>query len=71
MKKTSLDEWPDWIDSYDVTTKMRISPRTLQRWRISGMIPYSRVNGKCYYRKSDIIDLLNKNINNKRGGRDE
>ncbi len=68
MKKTSLDEWPDWIDSYDVTTKMRISPRTLQRWRISGMIPYSRVNGKCYYRKSDIIDLLNKNINNKRGG---
>lgn len=68
MKKTSLDEWPDWIDSYDVTTKMRISPRTLQRWRISGMIPYSRVNGKCYYRKSDIIHLLNKNINNKRGG---
>lgn len=61
MKKIDLTEWSDWIDAQDVLMKLHVSPRTLQRWRISGLLPYSRVSGKCYYKKSDILALLNEN----------
>ena len=63
MRKIDLTEWSDWIDAQDVLLKLHVSSRTLQRWRISGMIPYSRVSGKCYYKKSDILKLLNENYN--------
>jgi len=26
-------------------------------------LPYSRLNGKCFYRKSDILNLLKENYN--------
>ncbi|OYZ27518.1 MAG: hypothetical protein B7Y24_17450 [Sphingobacteriales bacterium 16-39-50] len=34
-----------------------ISQRTLRRLRLKGMISYIQVNGKYYYRKSDIEKL--------------
>lgn len=63
MNQLNSSEWGDWIDAQDVLTKLHVSPRTLQRWRISGALPYSRVSGKCYYRRSDIVALLNRNYN--------
>lgn len=68
MKQIDLTEWSNWIDGQDVLLKMQVSPRTLQRWRISGLLPYSRVSGKCYYRKSDILALLQENYNGKMEG---
>ena len=65
MKQIDLTEWSNWIDGQDVLLKMHVSPRTLQRWRINGLLPYSRVSGKCYYRKSDILALLQENYNGK------
>ncbi len=63
MTKADLTEWPDWIDGQDVMAKLHISPKTLQRWRINGLLPFSQVNGKLYYRKSDILRLLNAHYN--------
>ena len=63
MTKINLDDWPDWIDGQDVMVKLKIVPSTLQRWRITGVLPYSRLNGKCFYRKSDILNLLKENYN--------
>lgn len=68
MKQIDLTEWSNWIDGQDVLLKMQVSPRTLQRWRINGLLPYSRVSGKCYYRKSDILALLQENYNGKMEG---
>jgi len=65
MTQVDLTEWHDWIDGQDVLTKMHISSRTLQRWRINGMLPFSQVNGKYYYRKSDILRLLKAHYNGK------
>jgi hypothetical protein len=42
---------------------MHISQRTLQTWRIEGLLPFSRIKGKLYYRKSDIFLLLKENYN--------
>jgi hypothetical protein len=67
MTKIDLTEWPDWIDGQDVMTKLHITHRTLQRWRINGMLPFSNVNGKFYYRKSDILALLQRHYNGEKG----
>lgn len=50
-----------WIDGVEVQSSLHISERTLYRHRKSGRLPYSRVKGKIYYKKSDIKDLLEKN----------
>lgn len=59
-----LYEWADWVDSQDVMQKLHISVRTLQYWRTNRLLPYSRIRGgKIYYRKSDILTILQKNYN--------
>ena len=40
---------------------MRISVRTAQLWRDQGLISYSQISGKIYYRMSDIQQLLDEN----------
>lgn len=61
------NDWTDWIDAQDVMQKLHISLRTLQTWRTNGILPYSRIRGKLYYRKSDILSLLEENYNGKKG----
>ena len=61
-----LYEWADWVDSQDVMQKFHISVRTLQNWRTNRLLPYSRIRGKIYYRKSDILLILQKNYNGTR-----
>lgn len=40
---------------------MNISVRTAQLWRDQGLISYSQISGKIYYRMSDIQKLLDDN----------
>lgn len=40
---------------------MSISVRTSQLWRDQGLISYSQISGKIYYRMSDILKLLDDN----------
>ncbi|MDD4992146.1 MAG: helix-turn-helix domain-containing protein [Paludibacter sp.] len=40
---------------------MSISIRTAQLWRDQGLISYSQISGKIYYRMSDIQKLLDDN----------
>lgn len=65
MTKIDLTEWSDWIDAQDVMEKLHITQRTLQRWRTNGLLPFSQLQGKFYYRKSDILALLKKTYNGK------
>lgn len=50
-----------FLDNQEFLQVMNISKRTAQQWRDSGVISYSQVGAKIYYRFSDIEDLLNKN----------
>ena len=52
-----------FIDNADFLHLMNISKRTAQTWRDSGVIAFSQIGSKIYYRTSDIEDLLNKNYN--------
>lgn len=50
-----------WMDAQDVKEMLHVSDRTLQRLRSTGELPCSRLNGKIYYKRSDIMGLLEKN----------
>ena len=50
-------ETDEWLDNEAVC----ISKRTLQSYRDTGKIPFSIIGHKCYYKESDIAELLNAN----------
>lgn len=54
-KSKGLDEW---LDNQDVCLRLNISPRTLQSYRDSGKIGFSRINHKIYYTLSDVEKFL-------------
>ena len=60
--KSRLEQFSDeWIDGQVVMQTLHISKRTLQSLRDSGVLPYSRINGKFYYKVSDIEKMLEAN----------
>ena len=62
LKKTRAEVFKEsWIDGQDVMLALNISLRTLQSLRDSGTLPFSRINGKFYYKVSDLEKLLEGN----------
>lgn len=53
-----LDE-PAWIDSQEVCQRLGISKRTLQTYRNQGIIPFSVIRGKVYYKIEDVREAMN------------
>ena len=50
-----------WLKNAEVMKLLGISANTLQRLRVSGKLPSSKVGGIHYYRYEDIEKLLNSN----------
>lgn len=46
------------LDSQDVLQMLKISTRSLQRYRSSGRLPYYTISGKIYYKLSDIHQFV-------------
>ena len=57
--KSKLDEW---LDNQDVCILMNISERKLLSLRQKGIIPFSRIDRKVYYKKDDILNYMRKNL---------
>lgn len=49
------------LDNADMFKLLKISRRTLQNWRDTGIISFSKVDGKIFYRYSDVEELLKNN----------
>lgn len=47
-----------WLDNETVCAYMKISKRTLQRYRSDGVIAYSLIGRKTYYTVSELVRLL-------------
>ena len=61
-----------WLDNEAVCSYLKISKRTLQRYRSNGVIAYSLVGRKIYYAISEIKRLLeDKRIQRNSGSLDE
>ena len=49
-----------FLSNNEVSKKLNVSLRTLQKWRDTGLIPFIQIKGKIIYRQSDIDKLLQK-----------
>lgn len=52
-----------WLDNQEIMQQLKISKRTIQHYRDTGLIAFSQVGNKIYYRQSDIDAMLNKHYN--------
>ncbi len=50
-----------FLDNQEFLQLMNISKRTAQTWRDEGIISFSQIGSKIYYRMSDVQTLLDKN----------
>ncbi len=50
-----------FLDNQEFLQLMNISKRTAQTWRDDGIISFSQIGSKIYYRMSDVQSLLDKN----------
>ena len=55
-----------FLSNREVSKLLKVSIRTLQKWRDTGIIPYIQIRGKVIYRQSDIDRLLQSCYNEER-----
>ena len=55
---TVLDPNDKLLDNQDLAFLLKVSFRTLQRYRVSGQLPYFTIGKKTYYRAGDIRSFI-------------
>ena len=50
------------LDNQDVLQMLKISARSLQRYRSSSRLPYYTISGKIYYKLSDIHQFVRESL---------
>ena len=55
------------LDDADFCQILNISPRTSQRYRTEGLLPYCVLRHRVYYKESDIWAFIRKNKKDKGG----
>ena len=56
-----MDENDKLLDNQDLAFLLKVSFRTLQRYRASGKLPYFTISHKTYYRSADIRAFVQEN----------
>lgn len=46
------------LDNQDLIGMLKVSHRTLQRYRTNGKLPYCNMNGKSFYRLTDVTKFI-------------
>ena len=49
------------LDNQDLAFLLKVSFRTLQRYRVSGVLPFFTIGKKTYYRAADIRTFIQEN----------
>ena len=64
IEKKALDSEPDpnnvWLDNQEFCLLLKISKRTAQNYRDKGLVPFSQVESKVYYKLADVYQMLEK-----------
>ena len=56
----------EWHDNYEVMEMFHISQRTLQTLRSNGKLPFAKMGGRCYYKESDLQQLMEESYRDSR-----
>lgn len=57
-KSRSNIDGEELLDNQDILQMLKISNRSLQRYRSSGKLPYYTISGKLYYKLSDVHQFI-------------
>ena len=60
--KTTESSHKEWLTNREVMGFLGLSKATLQRYRTSGRLPYSKIGGNIYYRYHDLVAVLEDNL---------
>jgi hypothetical protein len=55
------------FDNQDLCFMLNCSKRSLQRYRVSGLLPCRRINQKTYYLESDVKKFIQDNLQKPKG----
>jgi biopolymer transport protein ExbB/TolQ len=61
LEKNSKAPEETFLDNQEFLELMKISKRTAQTWRDEGIVSFSQIGSKIYYKMIDVQKLLNKN----------
>ena len=61
--KRSTIDGEELLDNQDVLQILKISSRSLQRYRSSGKLAYYTISGKIYYKLSDVHQFIRDSLN--------
>lgn len=50
------------LDNQDLYQMLHSSERSLQRYRTDGLLKFSKIRGKIYYRESDVADFVRRHF---------
>lgn len=59
------------IDNQDMRILLNVTSRTLQRYRDLNMIPFYKIDGRIYYKKSEVIEIFSNRIRPRGKGPDK
>jgi hypothetical protein len=67
LKEQSFKEKQDpnyiILDNTDILQLFKISSKTASNWREEGLLPFSQIKGKIYYKLSDMHKIIDDNYN--------
>ena len=52
----------EWLNSEETQKMLKISSRTLLRYRVSGKLKFSKHGRFIRFKKSDVLDFINNNF---------
>lgn len=55
-------EGDELIDNQDMRILLGVTTRTLQRYRDLNMIPFYKIDGRIYYKKSEVMEIFKNRI---------
>jgi len=64
-KQNSSIDGEELLDNQDILQMLKISNRSLQRYRSNGRLPYYSISGKLYYKLSDVHQFIRESMNNR------
>ncbi|MNY36395.1 Helix-turn-helix domain protein [compost metagenome] len=56
--QSAIIDGEELLDNQDILQMLKISTRSLQRYRSSGKLPYYTISGKIYYKLSDVHQFI-------------
>lgn len=63
QKKRNSIDGEELLDNQDLLQMLKISPRSLQRYRSTGKLPYYTISGKLYYKLTDVHQFVRESFN--------